>query len=407
MEGETKPRALEAPTEELRWLVEGPGRSWLDRLRQDDRPLHELTRHLRRDLSAGQVALLLEQRDLRRRALAKFPDAERLFFTRRSLEQATDATLAAYKATRFPPRSPVVDACCGIGGDLMALAARGPVVGIESDPLPAYLAQANLRELGIHESEIRVDRVPSTPLPAGTALHLDPDRRPGERRSVRLEAHSPNDREIELLLRQHHELALKLAPATEPEHALLARAELEWMGHQGTCQQLVAWFGTLAREPGVRTATWLVDGRPHHWSAPHTLPVTCTQQVDPFVYEPVASLLAAGLAGNLAETWGLKGLTPGGGYLTGPRCHLFPWAESYEVLESMPFRPDRVQAWLRGREVGSVEVKKRNVELDPAKLQRAWTGPGSEAAVVFLTRFGPRIVALITRRIPPVVDPHA
>ncbi len=67
-----------------------------------------------------------------------------MFFATRPLEQATDEVVAAYKAGRFPPGRLMVDFCCGIGGDLLALASRGPVLGVDRDPVLALLAGANL-----------------------------------------------------------------------------------------------------------------------------------------------------------------------------------------------------------------------------------------------------------------------
>ena len=85
-------------------------------------PLHAAATRLRRQFSPARVHLLLEQVELRRRAAVKFERAEEMFFTRLGLEQATDLWVAAYKARRFAGRSPVADLCCGIGGDLLALA---------------------------------------------------------------------------------------------------------------------------------------------------------------------------------------------------------------------------------------------------------------------------------------------
>ncbi len=68
-----------------------------------------------------------------------------MFFTARGLEQATDEIVAACTASRFPRGLPLAELCCGIGGDLLALAHRGPVVGVDRDPAAAILADANGR----------------------------------------------------------------------------------------------------------------------------------------------------------------------------------------------------------------------------------------------------------------------
>src|SRR5436190_21529535 len=83
------------------------------------------TAKLRKSLSAEQVHLVLEQVDLRRRAKEKFAAADRMFFTSKSLMQASDEVIAAYKAARFPTGGRFADLCCGIGGDLLSLAGQG------------------------------------------------------------------------------------------------------------------------------------------------------------------------------------------------------------------------------------------------------------------------------------------
>ena len=84
-----------------------------------------------------------------RRAREKFSQAERMFFTRKGLEQATDEQFAAYKASRFSDAGRVADLCCGIGGDLLALAAAAAAVAFDLDPVACLLAEANAAALRI------------------------------------------------------------------------------------------------------------------------------------------------------------------------------------------------------------------------------------------------------------------
>ena len=64
--------------------------------------------------------------------------ADRMYFTREALEQATGDAVARHRAARFAPFGVVADLCCGIGGDALALAAAGLTVhAVECDPLRA------------------------------------------------------------------------------------------------------------------------------------------------------------------------------------------------------------------------------------------------------------------------------
>src|SRR5437016_5312921 len=90
-------------------------------------PPDRLTRlsRLRRRYPADMAAAAVELLELRRRARTKFTRAQAMWFTPEGLEQSTGETVAQYRAARFPAGMPVLDACCGIGGDAVALAARG------------------------------------------------------------------------------------------------------------------------------------------------------------------------------------------------------------------------------------------------------------------------------------------
>ena len=139
-------------------------------------------RRLRRELSAERARLVVEQVDLRRRAAEKFGDLpQRMFFTRVLLEQATDLWIARYKAARFASggtwRSD--DYCCGIGGDLIALAERGRCDGLGlSSEVACLLAEANLRA-GRRNAGSNCGDVEQLTPERSTAWHLDPDRRAG------------------------------------------------------------------------------------------------------------------------------------------------------------------------------------------------------------------------------------
>src|SRR5262249_12351504 len=91
----------------------------------------------------------LETAILRAKARDKFSAAERMFFTREALEQATSAVVAHHRATRFASFGCVADLCCGIGGDALALASVGvQVEAVDSDPLRVAMAEANAIALG-------------------------------------------------------------------------------------------------------------------------------------------------------------------------------------------------------------------------------------------------------------------
>src|SRR4029453_6617678 len=97
------------------------------------------------------VAAALAQQELRVRAAAKFSAASRMWFTRDGLEQASGEALAAHRAARYAGFAVVADLCCGIGGDLCALAPGRIALAVDLDPVHARMARENARAHGAGE----------------------------------------------------------------------------------------------------------------------------------------------------------------------------------------------------------------------------------------------------------------
>ncbi len=375
---------------------------------------------LRKSLSAERARLIVEQIALRRRAVTKFgPLAAQMFFTPVQLEQATDREIAAYKAERFHRAGEgrlIHDYCCGIGGDLMALAARGLAVGWELSPIARLLAEQNIAAAAyanIGDGEMKgsvreADVIELTPA-AADMWHVDPDRRTDGRRSTTLEQHSPGPETIDRWRSVAPDGAVKLAPASEPPEAWQREGELEWITSQRECRQLVVWFGQLAAAPGRRRATVLLFN--HSDDAAHGVPSTAsfigdpgesclaTDQPQRFLYDPDPAIIAAHLLGAIANHYGLCSLGAGGAYLTGREELANPLLSGFEVEESLPLRTVAVAQWLAARQVGRVEVKKRGVAIDPEKFRRDLKLRGDNEATIILTRAGKRQLAIIARRL--------
>ena len=123
-----------ASQNDIDWLCSAAARPWLEMSQQWTGSRLALLTRLRKDLAPEKARQVAEQVDLRRRAAEKFTHADRMLFTARGLEQATDEVVADYKASRFPAGQRVADLCCGIGGDLIALAGidDGAAVGLRA-----------------------------------------------------------------------------------------------------------------------------------------------------------------------------------------------------------------------------------------------------------------------------------
>ena len=165
-------------------------------------PLHTAVSRLRRHLSPQRTHLVAELVELRRRAAAKFSNADRMFFTRTAPEQATDEHVACYKATRIAQRCrsdsdgsmpSIADLCCGIGGDLLALTKQGTMIAVDRCPIATHFAAANVRAI-VPSSDVQFHTIDAIDMNLDDvdAWHIDPDRRATGRRITSLEFCQPD-----------------------------------------------------------------------------------------------------------------------------------------------------------------------------------------------------------------------
>jgi len=386
--------------DDYRWLVSAAAMPWLAIVGEEELGPALVTR-LRKELSAARAHLVVEQIELRRRGREKFALAEKMFFTRKGLEQATDEQLAGYKASRFAEGEAIADLCCGIGGDLVSLARRGPTRGVDRDFVSTVLAGANAAVHGLRESECSAVVADSLEYRiVGGAWHCDPDRRSAGLRSTRGELFEPPIEGLVGLLRQNDNAAIKLAPATEAPAAWSEAAELEWLGSRGECRQQVAWLGSLARHPGKRVATVVDRGgaiRTVIGDANDTL--TAATELGRYVFEPHAAVLGAKLTGVLCDEHKIAAVAAGVAYLTGDRSINDAALAAFEVRELMPFDRKQLRAYCREHGLGRLEIKKRGVDVDPERLRKEIVGDGDEEATIILTPVAGHVRALFVRRL--------
>jgi len=387
--------------DDYRWLVGEQGREWLSRVEGLPGTVVAESRQLRKRLSARRAHLVLEQCELRRRAASKFAAAAEMYFTRRGLEQSTDQWLAELKARRFPAGAAIADLCCGIGGDLLGLAARGQVTAVDRDPVAVLLAEANCRSLALPLDSISAADATSVPLAHCDAWHIDPDRRPIGHRTSQLDFSEPSAAVIARLLAAAPNAAIKLAPAATLAADWADGAERQWLGSGRECRQQVAWFGNLANHPGCHSVA-IANSR-HQTSdvfvgQPHE-EVDTTTCVAEYVFEPHAAVLAAGLNGALAARHGLRTLSAGIAYLTGDQPVDDPLLDAFHVHDVLPLDERRLRTLLRQRNVGRLEVKKRGVSLDPLAVQRKLRGSGTHEATLLITPLKGSVHAIVAQRV--------
>ncbi|MFJ4173506.1 SAM-dependent methyltransferase [Microbacterium sp. NPDC089696] len=394
---------------ELRALLTPEGLELLDALGPVD-GVADVARTVSRLRAAGHspdlVSAVVGQAHLRAKAKAKFGEfAARMLFTRAGLEQATRLGVAARHAQRLRRAgiTRVADLGCGIGGDALAFAGAGvDVLGVDADEVTAAIAAYNLAPFG-DAAEVRhgvaQDHLPD---PAdGQAVWMDPARRTaghGETRRVSSDDYSPPlDWAFDVAARQP--TGIKLGPGHDRD-ALPVDAEAQWVSADGSVVELVLWTGALARD-GVRRAALVIRGdRSHELTAGADAEDEPTRDLGAFLHEPDGSVIRARLIGDVARSLEAGMLDERIAYLTSDTALTSPFVQSFRVRDTMAANPKAINAVLRSHGIGTLEIKKRGMDIDPAAFRRKLTLRGDASATLFLTRVGDQRRAILADRVP-------
>ncbi len=353
------------------------------------------------------VATAMTQSRLRAAAAAKFgPFANGMLFTQDGLEQATRLAVAAHHAKRYLDAgfTSVADLTCGLGADAMAFASMGlSVLAFECDEATALLADHNLR----HWDDARVVNADAmATLASGRidaeALFIDPARRDGRGRRHDPHDYSPPLDDVLGLRASWPDMGIKLGPAL-PHSAVPPEAEAQWVSMDGDVVELGVWMGRLARTHR-HSALVLRGGESHLFEGE---PVQGdTGPLGAYLYEPDGAVIRSGLVGPLAETVGATLIDPQIAYLTCEVPLSTPFATGFKIVEALPYSEKQLASALTARGIGTLEIKKRGMDIDPAALRPRLKLKGAASATVILTRVDGARMAIIAERIDRPATPR-
>ena len=344
---------------------------------------------------------------LRARARPVFgEDADRLFLTDDTLEQAGRPELAARRAARLLAAGgeevdSVADLGCAAGTDTIALARAGAsVLAVDVDPLARALTAANVEALGLADRVwvVAGDAVELVAAARGgevancAAAVLDPARRAGGRRQLDPDRWSPPWSTVVDLLDRVPVTAVKVAPGLDHDR-VPDSVEAEWVSVKGSIVEALLWGRAVSAV--WRRATVVREGVAHELTAPADPGPAPAGPVRGWLHEPDPAVIRSGLVSLVAADLGATLVDPTIAYLTSDAAADSPWVSSYRVDEVLPFNLKRLKALLRARGVGRVTVKKRGSAIEPEQLARQLRGPGGASAVVVVTRVAGRPTALV------------
>ncbi|MBI5707511.1 MAG: hypothetical protein HZC36_11055 [Armatimonadetes bacterium] len=328
------------------------------------------------------------QWDLRRRGQAKFPKSNQMLFDRDGLEMASSSQLGSLHSKFFPEGAFAADLTCGIGGDLLALAARGPALGYESDPERAEMARWNLEVHGL-SAEVRAEDCLSASWDFEYAF-ADPARRLGGKRTLDTSSFQPPLSELVKRLRGLEVSVVKLSPMLSDSLLDGLDAPRAFVSLGRECREVLAALGrSQALDPWqIGAGIWAVHAETgERIPGGQTLreavgePLGCLLEADP-------AAIRANALGSLCESAGAIPLGSSNGYLTtddpSASVCLGAWVRAYRVLSHGRADEKAIQTDLHRLDAHVSDVKLRGLRADPLDWKRRLRAPGARPIILVL-----------------------
>ena len=389
------------------------------RAREDGQPIMATADRLRREFPASLVAAATAQDELRVAGRAKFSRALEMLFTRPGLEQASSERAARHRAGRLNdsagPGGRLADLGCGIGGDLIALAAGRDVLAVDRDHDHLLMATHNAGVYGA-AGDLRTEQadVRDVGLAGVTTVFLDPARRSprgnaqrgagqsgaGQHRRLR-----PGDSEPPLdwcfaLAGPVPNVVIKAAPGL-PAGTTPDGWETEFVADGRDLKEAVLWSPALAT--ATSRATILPTAGTAALDTGHTL---TPEPGDPvpvkppgaYLFDPSPAVTRAGLVEDLARRLGAWKIDDRIAFLStdvpGPALDT-PFARALRIIESAPWNEKHFARRLRELGIGSADLRRRGLAGDVDQIRRRLKLSGPGRATVVLTRVADRPWGLI------------
>lgn len=378
-------------------LLSPAGRELLELLGDEqispDRALR-LAEQLRGRYPADLVAAALTQQSLRNAGRAKFSRADAMYFTRSGLEQASSELAAEHSARRFAGRGLVADLCCGIGGNLAALASvTEHVLAVDADLPTLKFAMLNVAVNGsagrvtavcADVRDLALPRCGATSATTGgrsgvEAVFIDPARRAGDRRFRAGDSQPPLDWCFGLADRVGA-VCIKAAPGL-PHELVPAGWEIEFVATGRNLKEALLWSPALASS--ARRATILPAGQTITAEPGEAVRVAAPGS---YLLDPSPAVTRAGLVEELARSVGAWKIDPMIAFLAADVAISTPFARTLRVLESMPWNERQVARRLRELGIGTADIRRRGLAGDVEQIHRRLGLQGDGSATIVMTR---------------------
>jgi hypothetical protein len=174
--------------------------------------------------------------------------------------------------------------------------------------------------------------------------------------------------------------------------------EAQWVSHHGSVAEMVLWSGALAAEHVTRSALVISPRGTAQLGAPADSLDAEVGELGDYLIEPDGAVIRARLIGDLARLHHGVMLDESIAYFSTHKPVVTPLAQCFRVEEVVPYNLKRVKDLVSRANLGSLEIKKRGIDVDPHALRAQLSLKGEGEKTLILTRHqGSRIAVLATR----------
>lgn len=338
---------------------------------------------LAREFGDSEARWAVTQWELRRRGAEKFALAHEMLFTRPGLEMATHECVAEYHASLFPEGYLVADLTTGVGADLIALAHRGLVVGYELDTEHAAYARHNMQLHDLSGEVIEADSARESIY--ADYIFADPARRKDGRKVGASEFSPPLDRIVQVAQRAKGAV-IKLTPMLTDGVIESLGGDREFVSFGGECRELLLRFPSNGSTHAVHIETGSRLEQVELYEA--------VDEAEAYFYEADPAAIRAHCLGN----FDMPALGDSNGYLTSAQSIDSEWLTRYQALWSGPWRVKAVREVLAKNSWKPTAIKKRGVDVEPAKIMKELRGITGENVILAIYSVGAKACVTILKK---------
>ncbi len=343
------------------------------------------------------ASLIVAQPELRKKALSKFENPNRMLFVAEALEQASSAEIADFHASHFPFGTLVIDGTGGVGGDSLSLAKAHQLVSFEVDLLRSQCLKWNLMALQLEGTvltgSVLDDLGKGTLADFSSTLStdyawFDPSRRANKKRVKRLDEYEPNPFAIRSKFSDSKLVGIKLSPMDRDEELLALGDRVEFISFRGQCLEACCWFGSDLDNLGIASGVWAVQIESGEAIKGNSAQILREEDAaGEVIYEADPALIRA----HGLYHFELPNLGNRPGYLTGSQVLATRWLKGFEVLDDDNFDLKRLRKTLQNQSRTVTAIKSKAHSFRPEELWKQVRIEGDQPVTLLFYEVGKRV----------------